>query len=115
MISYDVGCDPGRFGEMCEFECHCKNEEPCSRLGSCPSGCHPGWVNTTCQTRKLLSDFSLAIGLMSFIRIFHLDKNIIGTCEGFQSYSYIPHFIEHAIFYTANSNMSYYHHFLNMF
>lgn len=45
------GCDPGRFGEMCEFECHCMNEEPCSQLGSCSRGCHPGWMNTTCQTR----------------------------------------------------------------
>ncbi|XP_052709180.1 scavenger receptor class F member 1-like [Crassostrea angulata] len=45
------GCDPGKFGEMCEFECHCKNEEPCFYLGSCPHGCHPGWMNTTCQTK----------------------------------------------------------------
>ncbi|XP_061192574.1 receptor-type tyrosine-protein phosphatase kappa-like [Saccostrea echinata] len=44
------GCDSGRFGEMCEFECHCKDEDSCTRLGTCPSGCHPGWLNTTCQT-----------------------------------------------------------------
>lgn len=49
---YFVGCDSGRFGEMCEFECHCKDEKSCGRLGTCSSGCHPGWMNTTCQTSK---------------------------------------------------------------
>ncbi|XP_062609607.1 scavenger receptor class F member 1-like, partial [Saccostrea cucullata] len=44
------GCDSGRFGELCEFECHCKNESPCTPMGICPSGCHPGWLNSTCQT-----------------------------------------------------------------
>ncbi|XP_052711077.1 scavenger receptor class F member 2-like [Crassostrea angulata] len=36
---------------VCEFECHCKKEEPCFYLGSCPHGCHPGWMNATCQTK----------------------------------------------------------------
>ncbi|XP_062576790.1 multiple epidermal growth factor-like domains protein 6 isoform X4 [Saccostrea cucullata] len=49
------GCDSGRFGELCEFECHCKYESPCTPMGICPSGCHPGWLKSTCQTLHQIS------------------------------------------------------------
>ncbi|XP_077868249.1 uncharacterized protein LOC102809276 [Saccoglossus kowalevskii] len=40
-------CPPGFYGEICNYNCHCKNNAACDKnTGVCPNGdCAPGWIN----------------------------------------------------------------------
>ncbi|KAK6188530.1 hypothetical protein SNE40_004688 [Patella caerulea] len=51
-------CPPGRFGNNCEKECHCRDSaETCdSILGFCTSGCAAGWNEYDCQTAEKCSE-----------------------------------------------------------
>ncbi|XP_062578383.1 uncharacterized protein LOC134240295 [Saccostrea cucullata] len=51
---------PPKFGENCEFRCHCSNlSEICDRhTGNCFSGCIDGWEGKNCHTIKSIFDKS---------------------------------------------------------
>ncbi|XP_006812333.2 uncharacterized protein LOC102801023 [Saccoglossus kowalevskii] len=40
-------CPDGLYGELCNYNCHCKNNAPCDKnTGVCPNDdCAPGWIN----------------------------------------------------------------------
>ncbi|CAC5359745.1 FLT1 [Mytilus coruscus] len=46
-----LDCAAGRFGNNCEYECHCEDQsEACeSIIGKCSSGCSQGWDGFNCQ------------------------------------------------------------------
>ncbi|XP_052089798.1 cell death abnormality protein 1-like [Mytilus californianus] len=47
----NCNCAAGRFGNNCEYECHCEDQsEACeSIIGKCSSGCAQGWDGFNCQ------------------------------------------------------------------
>ena len=46
-------CPNGKFGNMCEGQCHCLNSEACDKeSGTCNSGCAPGWTGNVCEQSK---------------------------------------------------------------
>ncbi|GFO07307.1 multiple epidermal growth factor-like domains 10 [Plakobranchus ocellatus] len=43
-------CDPGLFGNLCQFRCHCAENGECSvRDGACNNGCDAQWFGPACQ------------------------------------------------------------------
>ena len=55
-VPLSTDCPNGRFGKNCAKECHCKEVmEACNKnTGSCKSGCHPGWLDISCQESMLI-------------------------------------------------------------
>ena len=54
-------CPEGKFGNMCEHDCHCLNSEACDRdSGHCESGCAPILTGEDCRQSKPIT-FSYGI------------------------------------------------------
>ena len=50
-----LACRPGRFGDNCEFICHCEGgHRNCDKDGFCHGGCEAGWAGFTCQTGNIM-------------------------------------------------------------
>ncbi|XP_046358028.2 uncharacterized protein LOC124136207 isoform X1 [Haliotis rufescens] len=45
-------CVPGRFGENCARQCHCKGHICDATSGLCKYGCQIGWTGESCDTEK---------------------------------------------------------------
>ncbi|XP_071119423.1 uncharacterized protein [Haliotis cracherodii] len=45
-------CVPGRFGENCTNQCHCRADVCNSTSGICKYGCQIGWTGKSCDTEK---------------------------------------------------------------
>ena len=46
-----LACAQGKFGYKCQYECNCKDGQPCDRVsGYCRNGCAPGHAGKTCLT-----------------------------------------------------------------
>ncbi|CAL1532175.1 unnamed protein product, partial [Lymnaea stagnalis] len=53
------GCNPGWFGNSCNYQCHCSNNQ-CDVSGECTAGskCNSEWFGPACQYQDL---FSIAV------------------------------------------------------
>ncbi|XP_067677444.1 uncharacterized protein [Haliotis asinina] len=45
-------CTPGRFGENCTNQCHCRGDACNTTSGLCKHGCQIGWKGKSCDTEK---------------------------------------------------------------
>ncbi|GFO39299.1 fucolectin [Plakobranchus ocellatus] len=50
LASQSQPCDPGLFGDRCQFQCHCAANTPCDPSnGACSGGCDPQCFGPGCQ------------------------------------------------------------------
>ena len=49
------------FGNNCEKDCHCLDQE-CGRVsGHCASGCQAGWTGDDCQQSKAIYTYGILV------------------------------------------------------
>ncbi|GFO23024.1 multiple epidermal growth factor-like domains protein 10 [Plakobranchus ocellatus] len=54
-------CTGGKFGDRCQFQCHCAANTDCDQSnGACSDGCDPQWFGPACQYD--VSEFSISGG-----------------------------------------------------
>ncbi|KAL5013631.1 hypothetical protein ScPMuIL_007901, partial [Solemya velum] len=56
VLQQTESCGDGRFGNRCQFQCHCRRTDDCEQTtGECRDGqCDKGWMGKSCQYRNLV-------------------------------------------------------------
>ncbi|XP_064605939.1 multiple epidermal growth factor-like domains protein 6 [Liolophura sinensis] len=52
-VSVNGECPADKFGDECQFECHCSNGVCEQKSGHCPKGCALGWSGPSCQKQNI--------------------------------------------------------------